>query len=68
MPNMSYVIFENTYNDLYNAHEKMDELHFNMNELSQSEREYFVKLVNLCNQISNEFLEEITHIQKVKNW
>ena len=28
MPSMSYVIFENTYNELSNCYEKMDELHF----------------------------------------
>ena len=61
MPSMSYVIFENTYNELSNCYEKMDELHFSKKKLSVSEREYFEKLVQLCSKIKEEFLEEAVH-------
>ncbi len=55
MPNMSYVVFENTYSDLYDCYQKMQELHFQPENLSTDEAEYYNKLLTLCRQINEEF-------------
>jgi hypothetical protein len=53
MPNMSYCRFENTYKDLldcFRALRDLDEL----NDLSDSEKSYAERLINLCEEIFNE--------------
>jgi len=41
MPNMSYVMFENTSNDMQDLIDKMYEEGFHPDQLSKSERRYF---------------------------
>lgn len=62
MASMSYVLFENTYSQLWDAYQKMDELHFDFKALSASEQQYFRKLVKLCDTISKDFLDEVNKI------
>jgi hypothetical protein len=53
MPNMSYCRFENTYKDLldcFRALRDLDEL----NDLSDSEKRYAERLINLCEEIFSE--------------
>lgn len=49
MPNMSYCRFENTYRDLMDCY-------YNMNgKLSESETKYREELLNLCQQMLDEY-------------
>jgi len=49
MPNMSYCRFENTYRDLLDCY-------YNMNDkLSESETEYREKILDLCQQMLDEY-------------
>jgi hypothetical protein len=53
MPNMSYCRFENTYKDLldcFRALRDLDEL----TDLSDSEKRYAERLINLCEEIFSE--------------
>lgn len=56
MSNMSYVRFENTYNDLQDCYDALSDKSFD--ELSESERKYAINLVRLCRNISEDFFEE----------
>ncbi len=49
MGNMSYCRFENTYNDLVDCYENMD------NDLSESEEKYRKRIIELCKNITSEF-------------
>ena len=48
MTNMSYCIFENTLQDLRQAHDKMED----DRELSQAEQEAKEALIDLCKEIA----------------
>jgi len=56
MANMSYVRFENTYNDLQDCYEAI----VNEEELSESEEDYKQKLIKLCKKIISEVNDERT--------
>lgn len=56
MSNMSYCVFENTYNDLEEALERLDTVEFE--KLSKSEKRYRNKLVALCKEIADDFEQE----------
>jgi len=57
MANMSYCRFENTFRDLLECY---DFLSYNdIDELSESEKKYALKLIKLCSDISEDFLHEI---------
>ena len=49
MPNMSYCRFENTYRDLLDCLDNMNE------QLSESEAGYRERLVDICKEIVNEY-------------
>lgn len=51
MANMSYCRFENTYNDLKDCYQNIDD------ELSESEENYRKKLIKLCKEIA-EYCED----------
>ena len=50
--NMSYCRFENTYNDLRDCYENLED------DCSESEQKYKEKLIKLCKQISAIYEEE----------
>ena len=52
MPNMSYIQFENTYDDLRQCYEAMDE------EDEGREAKYKKLLIELCVKIAQEYGEE----------
>ena len=52
MSNMSYCRFENTYIDLQDCYRSMD------NDLSDSEKSYKKRLIELCKDISDEYGDE----------
>lgn len=54
MGNMSYCKFENTYRDLEDCYESMDE-----DDLSESETKYRRKIIELCNTIATEYGDEL---------
>lgn len=56
MGNMSYCRFENTYNDLQDCYEALGEK--TLDELSESEKKYAKKLIQMCKEISDVFLDE----------
>ena len=60
MGNMSYVRFENTYQDLQDCFEALCNESFD--ELSESEKKYAIKLVRLCRDISDDFIDEVEEI------
>lgn len=62
MSSMSYCIFENTYTELSNCYDVMNELHFSKKNLTVSEKEYFDKLIKLCAQIKVEFIDEVESV------
>lgn len=53
MANMSYCRFENTYNDLKDCYNNIED-----RDLSESEEMYKDKLVDLCKRIAEEFTED----------
>lgn len=53
MSNMSYCRCENTYNDLLEVYNDVDP-----DELSDSEKEYFEKLLKLCKKMDKVFGED----------
>lgn len=52
MPNMTYCMFYNTYLDLKDCEEALENKEFD--ELSESERKYAKKLIELCRQIADD--------------
>lgn len=61
MSNMSYCMFENTYKDLLDCCEAMnDDCDFDrwLESLSESERKYAKKLIRLCQRVSDDLLYE----------
>lgn len=52
MSNMSYCKFENTYHDLLDCRDSINE------KLSVSENKYRKRLVELCEEITSEFIDE----------
>lgn len=57
MANMTYIRFENTYNDLTDCYETLCDK--DIDELSDSEREYAIRLIRICRNISDDFIDEI---------
>lgn len=65
MPNMSYCRFENTFKDLedcYDALQEAEDLTSLIIESNQYERQYIKKLIRLCTEISEEFGNELNNI------
>ena len=56
MSNMSYVRFENTYADLFDCYESMDDM--DEDGLSESEVRYRKKMIALCKKIVADFGDE----------
>ena len=54
MANMSYCRFENTYNDLKDCY-----LNFDNCDLSETEEKYRQRILNLAQEIVNDFSEDI---------
>jgi hypothetical protein len=52
MANMSYCRFVNTYQDLRDCWENMEE------ELSEEEAKYKTRLLNLCKQIADNYCDD----------
>ena len=61
MSNMSYCRFENTYHDLQDCQDNMDN-----DELSPTEEEYQNKLIDLCVEIALDHGENIIEDKEVK--
>ena len=61
MANMSYCRFQNTYSDLQDCYEALEENGFD--ELSDSEKKYAIRLVKICRDISDEFIDEVEEIE-----
>lgn len=57
MANMSYCRFENTYRDLWDCYESLQNK--SIDELSESEKKHALRLIKLCSNITDEFLEEL---------
>lgn len=53
MANMNYCRFENTYNDLDECFEALGEE--SIDELSDSERKYALKMIRLCASVIEDF-------------
>ena len=58
MSNMEYCMFSNTLNDLQQCVDKLDELGYDLQQLSESEQVAAKMLFELCNQLNDsvEFL------------
>ena len=56
MGNLSYCRFENTYADLQDCHETL--ANNQIDELSESEKKYAQKLIKLCRDIADDFLDD----------
>jgi hypothetical protein len=56
MSNLSYCQFENTYFDLLDCYNSLQDKE--LDELSESEKEYAEKLINLCAKIINVALDK----------
>jgi len=56
MPNMSYCMFENTFNDLEECYNKLgEEYNSDLNKLSPSERKFAIKLIKSTHDFFIEF-------------
>ena len=56
MPNMSYIKFENTLEDLRDCNESLDEFYYG--ELSESEAKAAERLIDLCRRIAECYDED----------
>ena len=56
MGNMSYCRFENTFEYLQDCYETLAEK--SLNELSETEKKYAIKLIKMCRDIADDFIEE----------
>lgn len=56
MGNMSYCRFENTYGDLQDCYDALSEK--DLDELSESEKKYAKKLIKMCRDIADDFLDD----------
>jgi len=56
MRNMSYCRFENTYRDLMDCYDALMEKE--LSELSETEKKYAIKLIEMCEDISNSFFDQ----------
>lgn len=54
--NMSYCRFENTYGDLQDCYDALAEK--DLDELSESEKKYAKKLIKMCRDIADDFLDD----------
>lgn len=54
--NMSYCRFENTYVDLQDCYDSLREK--SLDELSETEKKYAKKLIKMCKDIADNFLED----------
>ena len=59
MTNMSHCRFENTFKDLSDCYESMSTGNNCLDQLSEHEKKYAIKLVKLCRNISDDFLDEV---------
>jgi hypothetical protein len=57
MPNMSYCRFENTLKDLRDCYDALSENGFE--DLSESERRYAIRMVQMCKAITEDFIDEV---------
>jgi len=55
MGNMSYCRFENTYGDLKDCYDALEEK--SLDELSEKEKKYAKKLIKMCKDIADDFLD-----------
>ncbi|MDD1442766.1 hypothetical protein MEO93_20870 [Dolichospermum sp. ST_sed3] len=62
MANMSYCRFENTYSDLKDCFESLNENNFD--ELSDREKAFAIRLVKLCSKFSDEFIDEAIELEQ----
>ena len=53
---MSYCRFENTFGDLQDCYEALAEK--SLDELSETEKKYATKLIKMCRDIADDFLDE----------
>jgi hypothetical protein len=63
MGNMGYCRFENTYHDLDDCYTSLHEKSFD--ELSETEKKFALKLVRMCRDISEEFMDDVEEIEGV---
>jgi len=63
MANMSYCRFENTYQDLKDCLKSLNQN--DLEDLSNSEREFAIKLVKMCSFISQDFLEDVLYYVEI---
>ena len=53
---MSYCKFENTYHDLQDCQDALNEE--SLDELSETEKKYALKLIRMCKNIADDFSDE----------
>lgn len=58
MSNMSYVRFQNTFEDLRDCNNELHDLEGNLSKLSKEEARAAGALIQLCNSIAATFSEE----------
>ena len=58
---MSYCRFENTFNDLDDCYTALDEKTFD--ELSDTEKKYALRLVRMCRNIADDYMDEVEGIE-----
>lgn len=53
MSNMSYCMFENTFGELKDCEEKLEEINWDFEQLSESEQYYARKLMKVCKRLNS---------------
>lgn len=61
MPNMSYCRFENTAHDLRDCYNWLGEN--NWTDLSQTEKQAFLKMVNTCLKLAQDYAPELLNLE-----
>ena len=56
MSNMSYCRFGNTFNDLQDCYDALNEN--SLDDLSELEKKYAIRLIKMCRDIADDYLEE----------
>tara|TARA_S200002703_G_scaffold107470_1_gene93358 strand:+ start:185 stop:385 length:201 start_codon:yes stop_codon:yes gene_type:complete len=63
MGNMSYCRFQNTYRDLQDCYDALGEK--SLDELSETEKKYAKKLIKMCRNIAEDFLDDEADEQNI---
>ena len=63
MSNMNYVMFENTHSDLIACYNQLQNI--DIEGLSDSEKTFAIALIKICQEISDDFMDDVERIERL---